>query len=173
MREESSLLLPGAGLTLRKRPPRRNVAIVLMNLEDCYRLLDVQPGASDEELRAAHRDLTKVWHPDRFGNDPLLRRKAEEKLKAINEAYEAILAFNHGHASKRFGSRPAPSGSDDSRSPRASAVVSGRHRAWAILCALAAGFLLLRRPTPGGLIIALVLLIAAIVLATRWRKAAR
>ena len=67
-----------------------------MRLDECYRLLDLQPGASAEELKRAHRDLTKVWHPDRFGNDAALRRKAEEKLKAINEAYETILASGPG-----------------------------------------------------------------------------
>ena len=32
----------------------------------------------------------KVWHPDRFGGDPRLQKKAQEKLKEINEAYEAV-----------------------------------------------------------------------------------
>src|SRR5688500_16394353 len=62
-----------------------------MRLDDSYRLLDLSPTASDEEVKQAHRDLMKVWHPDRFGRDPALRLKAEEKLKAINEAYEAII----------------------------------------------------------------------------------
>lgn len=142
-----------------------------MRLEDCYQLLDVQPGASDEELKAAHRDLTKVWHPDRFGNDPLLRRKAEEKLKAINEAYETILAFNHGRASSRFRARPSPPpGSGEPRTHQRSGAVTARDRTWAVACALAAGFFLLRRPTAGGLVIALALLIAAIVLFVGWKK---
>jgi hypothetical protein len=42
------------------------------------------------ELKAAHRDLAKVWHPDRFLHDPRLQQKAQEKLKEINEAYEQI-----------------------------------------------------------------------------------
>ncbi|HYO75877.1 MAG TPA: J domain-containing protein, partial [Thermoanaerobaculia bacterium] len=36
-----------------------------MRLDDCYALLDLRPGASEEELKRAHRDLAKVWHPDR------------------------------------------------------------------------------------------------------------
>src|SRR5687768_16406780 len=63
-----------------------------MRLDDCYRLLDLDRHARADEIKRAHRDLTKVWHPDRFGHDAALRRKAEEKLKAINEAYETILA---------------------------------------------------------------------------------
>jgi phage baseplate assembly protein gpV len=56
-----------------------------------YAVLGVEPGASLEELKEAHRDLVKVWHPDRFGDDPRLQRKAQERLKEINEAYEQIL----------------------------------------------------------------------------------
>lgn len=156
---------------MRKDEPRRNVAVVLMRLEDCYQLLDMRPGASDEELKAAHRDLTKVWHPDRFGNDPLLRRKAEEKLKSINEAYETILTFNHDRSSSRFRSGPSsrPASGEPHARPMAGALTA-RYRTWAITCALAAGFFLLRRPTAGGLVIALALLIAAIVLFVRIQK---
>ena len=67
-----------------------------MRLDDCYRLLELDPGASDVEVKRAHRDLTKVWHPDRFGHDASLRQKAEERLKAINEAYETIRASREG-----------------------------------------------------------------------------
>ena len=55
-----------------------------------YELLGVRPGASRQELKAAYRDLTKVWHPDRFTHDPRLQQKAEEKLKEINKAYEQL-----------------------------------------------------------------------------------
>jgi len=59
-------------------------------LTKCYDLLGLTPGASPEELKAAHRDLAKVWHPDRFLHDPRLRQKAQEKLKEINEAYDQL-----------------------------------------------------------------------------------
>jgi hypothetical protein len=52
----------------------------------------VKPGVSSGELKAAHRDLAKVWHPDRFVHDPRLQEKAQEKLKEINEAYELLLS---------------------------------------------------------------------------------
>src|SRR6267378_1389181 len=60
------------------------------DLTDCYYLLGLSPGASPEELKAAHRDLAKVWHPDRFLHDPRLQEKAQEKLKQINEAYDQL-----------------------------------------------------------------------------------
>jgi cytoskeletal protein RodZ len=59
-------------------------------LSKAYELLGVKPGVSPRELKAAHRDLAKVWHPDRFLHDPRLQEKAQEKLKEINEAYELL-----------------------------------------------------------------------------------
>jgi TonB family protein len=56
---------------------------------DC-RILEIEPGASFEEIRQAYRDQTKVWHPDRFSNDIRLQKKAEDKLKQINMAYQRL-----------------------------------------------------------------------------------
>ena len=63
---------------------------MISDLSKAYELLGVKPGVSIRELKAAHRDLAKVWHPDRFLHDPRLQEKAQEKLKEINEAYEII-----------------------------------------------------------------------------------
>ena len=53
----------------------------------CY-ALGVRLEATRAEIKAAYRDLTKVWHPDRFGvDDERLRRKAEAQMKEINRAY--------------------------------------------------------------------------------------
>jgi DnaJ domain len=61
-----------------------------------YELLGVAAGASAQELKRAHRDLAKVWHPDRFAHDPRLQRKAQEKLKEINEAYDQLTVRKTG-----------------------------------------------------------------------------
>ena len=61
-------------------------------LDRAYDVLGVKPGVSDRELKAAHRDLAKVWHPDRFVHDQRLQQKAQEKLKEINEAYEQLIS---------------------------------------------------------------------------------
>ena len=58
-----------------------------------YEVLGVRPGASRQELKTAYRDLTKVWHPDRFAHDPRLQKKAEEKIKEINEAYDQLISL--------------------------------------------------------------------------------
>ena len=65
---------------------------MISDLSKAYELLGVKPGVSSGELKAAHRDLAKVWHPDRFVHDPRLQEKAQEKLKEINEAYELLIS---------------------------------------------------------------------------------
>ena len=56
----------------------------------CLELLGLQPGAAAQEIKAAYRDMAKVWHPDRFSHAPRLQEKAQNKLKEINEAYEPL-----------------------------------------------------------------------------------
>lgn len=62
----------------------------MMDQSKCYEILGVRPGVSPQELKSAHRDLAKVWHPDRFAHDPRLQAKAQEKLKEINEAFDQL-----------------------------------------------------------------------------------
>ena len=62
----------------------------LEEYDDCYRVLDLTPSASAEEVKAAWRDLVKVWHPDRFASEPRLQLRCQEKIKQINHAYETL-----------------------------------------------------------------------------------
>lgn len=63
------------------------------NLDEYYKILGLESGASEERVKQAYRDLVNVWHPDRFSHDPRLQRKAEEKLREINQAYERLESF--------------------------------------------------------------------------------
>lgn len=53
-------------------------------------MLGLYPPVSFDEIAEAHRDLVQVWHPDRFEQNPRLRTKAEEELKAIQEAFSCL-----------------------------------------------------------------------------------
>ena len=57
-------------------------------MNDPYSVLGVSPDASDEEIKRAYRELARKYHPDNYQNNPLADL-AEEKMKAINEAYDA------------------------------------------------------------------------------------
>ena len=65
----------------------------MKSVDYCFEVFGVEPGATPEQVKLAYRDLVKVWHPDRFAHDPRLQRKAEEKLKQINEAYERLQSY--------------------------------------------------------------------------------
>lgn len=60
------------------------------DLRDCYGLLGLSPGASADEAKRAFRAAVSACHPDRFVNDPVRRRNAEERLRLIIEAYHRI-----------------------------------------------------------------------------------
>src|SRR6266496_1565914 len=79
---------------------------------EAYRTLDLQPGADLGSVRQAYRLLVKVWHPDRFANDPKVQAASDEKLKDINASYEAIVAYlasgSEEHHAPKPDRRPDP-----------------------------------------------------------------
>lgn len=56
-----------------------------MQFKDYYDTLGVDPGAGETEIKAAYRRLARKYHPD-----VSKEAGAEEKFKAVNEAYEAL-----------------------------------------------------------------------------------
>ena len=56
-----------------------------------YRILEITPDATDEEVKKAYRKMAVKYHPDKvatLGED--VQKAAEEKFKAVSQAYEAI-----------------------------------------------------------------------------------
>ena len=64
-------------------------------MNDPYRVLGIDPSASDDEVKKAYRELARKYHPDNYQNNPLADL-AEEKMKSINEAYETIQKQREG-----------------------------------------------------------------------------
>ena len=59
-------------------------------MKNPYEILGISPTATDEQVKAAYRELAKKYHPDNYGDNPL-SDLAEEKMQEINEAYDAII----------------------------------------------------------------------------------
>lgn len=53
---------------------------------DYYKVLGLQRGASEEEIKKAYRRLAKKYHPDLNPGD----KEAEARFKEVNEAYEVL-----------------------------------------------------------------------------------
>ena len=59
--------------------------------ENAYKILGVDPNASDEDVKKAYREMAKKNHPDLVSNlGEEVRQAAEKKFQRINEAYETI-----------------------------------------------------------------------------------
>ena len=78
-------------------------------MRDPYEVLGVSPNASDDEIKRVYRDLARKYHPDNYQNNPLADL-AEEKMKEINEAYDAITKTRSGGGSSYGGGSAAQSG---------------------------------------------------------------
>jgi DnaJ like chaperone protein len=56
--------------------------------------LEIEPSASDEEVKKAYRRMAMKYHPDKVANaGEQIRQQATEKFRMINEAYETIKAM--------------------------------------------------------------------------------
>jgi formylglycine-generating enzyme required for sulfatase activity len=67
-----------------------------MSLDESYRALGLEPGASLQEARRAYYRLLKFFHPDRHQGSPGLLGKATEETKKLNLAYERIRKVSGG-----------------------------------------------------------------------------
>lgn len=61
-----------------------------MNIDESIELFGLNRNFTKAQLQQAYRDLVQVWHPDRYSYNQRLQRKAEAKLKGINNAYELL-----------------------------------------------------------------------------------
>ena len=54
---------------------------------DYYKILNVSPEATEDQIRKSYKKLAIKWHPDK---NPDNRKEAEEKFKQISEAYSVL-----------------------------------------------------------------------------------
>lgn len=59
--------------------------------DDPYRVLELEPGASPDDIRSAYRRLAARYHPDKVAHlGDEFQRLAEQKFKAIQAAYDQL-----------------------------------------------------------------------------------
>jgi len=68
--------------------------------EDYYKLLEVDRNASEAEIKKSYRKMAMKYHPDRNKENP---EEAEQKFKAIKEAYEVLSDPKKRSAYDQFG----------------------------------------------------------------------
>lgn len=74
-----------------------------MNNQEIYKHLaelELEPGASMEEIKASYKELAQVWHPDRFQSNVSLQQRAHSKLQRINESYQFLKLYCQRHGNK-------------------------------------------------------------------------
>ncbi|MGL5941202.1 MAG: DnaJ domain-containing protein [Waterburya sp.] len=72
------------------------------NISQSYAILGIKHTASPEATKKAYRNLAKIWHPDRYTNNPMLKAKAEIEIKKLNEAYAVIKAYQEDISNNVF-----------------------------------------------------------------------
>ena len=66
-------------------------SMFIEDTESAYKILEVEPSASDEEVKKAYRKMATKYHPDKvshLGED--FQKAANQKFQKVNEAYEKI-----------------------------------------------------------------------------------
>src|SRR6476646_4960467 len=84
-------------------PPHRLTASLphrpTVPMADFYSVLGVERTAADDDIKKAYRKLAMTFHPDRNGGS----KEAEEKFKAITEAYDVLRDPQKRAAYDRYG----------------------------------------------------------------------
>ncbi len=59
--------------------------------DSSYKILEIEPSATDDEVRKAYRRMAMKYHPDKVSHlGEEFRKTADEKFKNVNEAYKKI-----------------------------------------------------------------------------------
>ena len=90
-------------------------------MTDPYKILGISPDATDDQVKAAYREMARKYHPDQYGDNPL-SDLAQEKMQEINEAYDEIVRMRREGAGNFGGS----SGGSGRYADIRSMITSGR-----------------------------------------------
>ena len=80
-----------AALGIRPNDRESIKAMFIKATGNAYKILEIEPTATDAEVKKAYRTMAKKYHPDKLlSRDPALIKGAQEKFQKVQEAYENI-----------------------------------------------------------------------------------
>ncbi len=85
-------------------------------MKDPYSILGVDKNATDEQIKAAYKELARKYHPDNYADNPL-SDLAEDKMAEINAAYDSIMNMRKNRGNKNTNSGNSYSYSSNSQYP--------------------------------------------------------
>lgn len=66
-------------------------AMFIKERDNAYKILEIDKNVPDNEVKKAYRTMAKKYHPDKLMDmDEAYRKGAEEKFRAVQEAYETV-----------------------------------------------------------------------------------
>ncbi len=101
-------------------PNEKGTALMRKDVQQFYRALELNPGATPVEIRGAYRQLIQRWHPDRFKSGSLMQSAAEELTKEINEAYDQLYKkqlYKKSLSRKESAPEPSPAAEPEAEEP--------------------------------------------------------
>jgi hypothetical protein len=93
------------------------------DIDTSYKVLGLAPGASEAEIRLAHKNLLDSIYPDLLSPKTTLRKSAREKIVKINEAYDELMLHLAGTSLRNL---PAAPPASDIQEPQKPAVAPSR-----------------------------------------------
>lgn len=66
-------------------------AMYYKDIDSAYKILEIEPAATEEEIKKAYRKMAVKYHPDKvsqLGED--VQKAAKEKFQKLQEAYEQV-----------------------------------------------------------------------------------
>ena len=78
-------------LNISKKDYESIKAIFIKDMDSAYKILEIEPSATDSEIKKAYRKMAVKYHPDKVAHlGKEIQKTAEEKFKAVSDAYSEI-----------------------------------------------------------------------------------
>ncbi len=89
--EENLLIQLASYLRISQYDYQSIKAMFVKDVDSAYKILELSPNASIDEIKKAYRKMAIKYHPDKVSHlGEEYKKAAEEKFQKLNEAYESL-----------------------------------------------------------------------------------